>query len=173
MGKSGITVWSVVACVAFTALGFAAGLIVALPHPAAAPNSALIAEAQKASIYGLEPNWIDIAGNGSVFRAVRKRAYSFCFHDGVINRACAAEQDEAVLNTVSALNIASAQHQMTNKEVLGLKERWVADNPEIVLHVRSYCWNLYKVHGKSDARLLATCFGNLTDFSPLVPLPVP
>ena len=76
-------------------------------------------------------------------------------------------------DAVSALNVAAAQHQMADKDRLGLKEHWVAENPEIVSHVRSYCWNLYKVHGNADARLLAICFGNLTDYSPLVPLPVP
>jgi len=72
-----------------------------------------------------------------------------------------------------ALMVADAQRHMPRKEKLGRKEYWVASNPDVAAHVASYCWALYKEHGASDARILSVCLGNLTEYSPLVDLPVP
>lgn len=109
----------------------------------------------------------------AVFEGVRDRGYAYCFSGGKIDHKCALEQDEAVRFAVSALVIARDQQRMPNKDSLGLKEHWVATNPEIVPRVLNECWALYREHGAEDARLLSICLGNLTDASPLVPLPVP
>ncbi len=85
---------------------------------------------------------------------------------------CASKQDEAVEASVIAIHVASAQAEMTNKDALGAKERWVAMNPDIAPRVEKECWSLYEEHGAADARILAVCLGNLTDYSPLIQLPV-
>ncbi len=72
-----------------------------------------------------------------------------------------------------ALVTADAQRRMPNKATLGLKEQWVASNPQIVPQVLNECWGLYRQHGAEDARILSTCLASLTDASPLVPIPVP
>jgi hypothetical protein len=108
-----------------------------------------------------------------LFEGVRDRGYAYCIANGHIDPRCASEQDEAVRFAVVALVIARDQQRMPNKEGLGLKEQWVATNPEIVADVLNQCWALYKQHGAKDARLLSVCLGNLTDASPLVQLPIP
>ncbi len=86
---------------------------------------------------------------------------------------CALQQDEAVAFAVGAIVLAKAQRGMADKSTLGTKEYWVATNPNIAPRVANTCWALYKEHGASDARLLSVCLGNLTDYSPLISLPVP
>ncbi|HEY0164541.1 MAG TPA: hypothetical protein VGB39_04115, partial [Sphingomicrobium sp.] len=80
---------------------------------------------------------------------------------------------DAVEGAVMAVHVAAAQAQMKDKDSLGNKENYVATNPAIAPRVENICWALYKEHGAADARILSVCLGNLTDFSPLIPLPVP
>lgn len=167
------TIWCALVCLTAAGLGFAVGRTTNSPHQGGTATPALLASAQEASTYGARPNWINSSGEGQVFTGVRDRAYAFCFRGDLIDRACANEQDEAVRAAVTALVVAADQHNMPNKESLGLKERWVAEHPAIVSQLRSYCWALYRAHGAGDARLLAVCLGNLTDYSPLIALPVP
>jgi len=134
---------------------------------------AIIAAAQAKSLYGATPNWLTLTDKPDLFKGVRDRAYGYCLSDMQIDMECASKQDEAVEASVMALHLASVQAKMTNMETLGLKERWVAENPEIAQRVTTECWAFYKEHGAADARLLAICLGNLTDYSPLIPLPVP
>ena len=110
---------------------------------------------------------------GDLFKRVRDRAYRYCMSGTNINVKCASEQDDAVESSVMALNIVAAQAQMRDKDRLGLKEHFVATNPAIAPRVENACWTLYKEHGAADARILSVCLGNLTDYSPLIPLPVP
>ena len=132
-----------------------------------------IKQAQGRSIYGANPKWLQLSGQPDLFRRVRDRAYAYCLSGTAINMKCATEQDEAVSSSIGAIEIARAQRAMASKERLGRKEYYVATNPEIVQGVLNTCWALYKEHGAADARILSVCLGNLTDYSPLVPLPVP
>jgi hypothetical protein len=116
--------------------------------------------------------WINLTGEEALFRQVRDRAYAFCLRDGAIDRHCAREQDHAVHSSVLAWLLVGEQRRMPDKSQLGTKERWVAEHPEIATGARAYCWALYNAHGRMDARLLSVCLGNLTDFTPLVDLPV-
>jgi hypothetical protein len=116
---------------------------------------------------------MNLTGKGDLFKRVRERAYGYCLSGANIDQKCASEQDDAVEGAVWALNIAASQAEMKDKHGLGLKEHYVATNPEITPRVVSTCWALYEEHGAADARILSVCLGNLTDFSPLIPLPVP
>ena len=149
------------------AFGFALGAVEDSPI-----SPVVIEHAQQTSPYGAKPNWLGLTDGDALFDAVRDRAYAFCFSNGKIDPRCALEQDEAVQFSVVALVIAHDQQRMPNKETLGRKEKWVATNPEIVPRVLNECWSLYKLHGAKDARILSVCLSNLTDASPLVPLPV-
>ena len=62
---------------------------------------------------------------------------------------------------------------MTDQSSLSLREREVANNPQLRVDVLTYCSNLYADHGNQDARVLAVCLGNLSEFSPLIAIPVP
>jgi hypothetical protein len=170
------SLWALGACLGLAAAGFVAGRMwpASLATPVAAPGASaeIVAAAQRSSYWGLNPVWINFIGDEALFRRVRARAFAFCFRGQAIDPGCANDQDEAVHAVVLALLVADAQQHMTNKDRLGRKERWVANHPEIVSHTRSYCWRLYAAHGGMDARLLAVCLGNLTDFSPLESLPV-
>jgi hypothetical protein len=116
--------------------------------PDAATTQRVIEESQAKSRYGAKPNWLK-------FRDVE----------------CASKPDEAIEASVIAIHFASAQSEMTNKDSLGAKERWVAMNPNIAPRVTKQCWALYEEHGAVDARILAVCLGNLTDYSPHIKLP--
>jgi hypothetical protein len=65
-----------------------------------------------------------------------------------------------------------AQRRMPDKSMLSDRQRWIAENPEVVATARNYCWALYDDHGGMDARLLSACLGNLIETSVVVPLPV-
>jgi hypothetical protein len=62
---------------------------------------------------------------------------------------------------------------MVDQNGLSLRERVVARNPQLRSDIIRYCTRLYADHGKQDVRLLAVCLGNLSEFSPLVTIPVP
>ena len=132
-----------------------------------------IADAQAKSTYGTHPNWMRLTNNRDLFQRVRDRAYGYCLKSANIDRECASEQDDAVQASVLALQVATDQAEMKDKDGLGKKEQYVATNPEIVPRVQAACWALYREHGAADARILSVCLGNLTDYSPLIPLPVP
>ena len=134
---------------------------------------AQIAEAQAKSAKGANPAWLQVTDKPELFKRVRDRAYHYCLSGEGLNARCASEQDIAVEGSIMALNVVAAQSQMKDKDRLGLKERHVASDPMIAPRVENTCWALYKEHGAADARILSVCLGNLTDFSPLIPLPVP
>ncbi len=151
---------------------FAVGYKIATPGSGVVPPE-LIKRAQQTSPHGEKPNWLGFTESDSLFEGIRDRAYAFCFSRGSIERRCALEQDEAVQFATLALVTADAQRRMPNKATLGLKEQWVASNPQIVPQVLNECWGLYRQHGAEDARILSTCLASLTDASPLVRVPVP
>ena len=139
----------------------------------ATTQSVFIKRAQARSLYGANPKWLEFSNQRDLFRRVRDRAYGYCLSGTAIDMRCAAEQDKAVSSSIGAIEVADAQRGMANKGRLGRKEYYVATNPEIVPRILNKCWALYKEHGAADARILSVCLGNLTDYSPLVPLPVP
>lgn len=141
-------------------------------EPDEATTQRVIKGSQSKSLYGAKPNWLKVTDQPEIYSRVRDRGYVYCLSGGRIDVECASKQDEAVAASVWAIHIASAQARMPNKESLGQKERWVALNPDIAARVTEECWALYEDHGAADARILAVCLGNLTDFSPLIELPV-
>lgn len=140
---------------------------------AGSQTQTMIADAQAKSTYGTQPKWLRLTNNRDLFQRVRDRAYGYCLKSANIDRECASEQDDAVQASVLALQVATDQAEMKDKDGLGKKEQYVATNPEIVPRVQAACWALYREHGAADARILSVCLGNLTDYSPLIPLPVP
>lgn len=152
--------------------GFAAGSFWFSPRPGPVASSEVIAAAQRSSSWGLDPIWIRASGESARVRRIRDRAYAFCFRDGAIVRACADEQDAAVQGAALALRVAADWRRMPDKSRLGQRDRWVAENPDATAHVRAYCWSLYSYHGSQDARILGTCLGNLSLFTPFVQIPV-
>jgi hypothetical protein len=152
----------------------AAGLVAChTEQPDFTMPQSMISEAQAKSTLGKNPRWLHYTDKPALFRGVRNRAYGYCFAHGRIDLQCASEQDDAVEGAVLALDIASDQARMRDKSSLGIKEHFVATNPEVAPRVAKFCWALYKDHGAADARILSVCLGNLTDYSPLLPLPVP
>lgn len=137
------------------------------------PSKQMIQAAQARSFWGARPKWLEFTDKSELFKRVRDRAYAYCFSSGEIETACAQQQDDAVQDAVLTLLIVGDQQRMRDKEKLGTKEYWVATHPEIAARVAKSCWALYIEHGASDARILSVCLGNLTDYSPLVDLPVP
>ena len=133
----------------------------------------IIAAAQVRSFRGANPKWLELTDKEALFRLVRDHAYSYCLSQKSVDLKCTAEQDDAVEASVLALKVAVDQAAMTDKKRLGLKEHYVATNPIVATSVENACWALYKAHGSQDARILSVCLGNLTDYSPLIPLPVP
>jgi hypothetical protein len=133
----------------------------------------MITQAEAKSARGANPTWLQLTDKDDLFKRVRDRAYGYCMSRAIIDLGCASEQDGAVEGAVIALNVATAQAEMKDKDRLGLKEHYVATNPAIASGVENACWSLYKEHGAADARILSVCLGNLTDYSPLIPLPVP
>jgi hypothetical protein len=153
------------------ALAFEAGYKVGEPS-LNRPSVEVIKKAQANSFFGATPEWLGLTDNPAVFKGLRDRGYAFCFSEGKISESCARAQDDAVQSSILALYVAYDQQKMKDKSVLGQKERHVAENPEIIPRVLNECWQLYKAHGGQDVRILAVCLGNLTDFSPLISLPV-
>lgn len=60
---------------------------------------------------------------------------------------------------------------MADHSRLSLREQEVARNPKLRESIVRHCFGLYAEHGRKDARLLAVCLGNLSEFSPLVSIP--
>jgi hypothetical protein len=140
---------------------------------AAPSREAIVKKAEAKSFWGANPSWLQFTTQKDLIRRVRDRAYGYCLRGSGVDAQCASAQDDAVQSSVMALMVATAQAAMKDKDKLGTKEYYVATNPDIARRVVSSCWALYKEHGAADARILSVCLGNLTDFSPLVPLPVP
>lgn len=134
---------------------------------------AIIKEAEAKSPEGASPKWLQLTSQQDLFRRVRDRGYAYCLRGMTVEKKCAFEQDEAVAGAVGAVFIAESQRDMRDKSDLTPKERALAFDPAILPRVLNACWALYKEHGAADARILSVCLGNLTDFSPLVPVPVP
>lgn len=105
---------------------------------------------------------------------MRARGYQYCQKNGSIDKDCAYLQDQAIIKSEFAIMISIGQQKMTEAQKNGLsdRERWVSFNPHIRNEVIDYCTRLYEDHGGRDARIFSVCLGNLTDFSPLVALPV-
>jgi len=132
----------------------------------------MVEEAQLRSSDGAKPVWLKWTAKPELFSQARDRGYVYCLANGRIDEACAAKQDEAISSSVLAIHLSSGQARMQDVGTLSLKERWVAMNPEIAPRVTNECWKLYNEHGGADARILSVCLGNLTDYSPLIPVPV-
>lgn len=132
-----------------------------------------IAEAQAKSTAGPNPVWLVSRDKDGFFKKVRDRGYEYCLSERNSGPKCTSEQDDAVLSSLMALETAAAQSGIVDKSELGRKERYVAENPVILAQVEAAFRSLYKEHGSRDARILSICFGNLTDYSPLITLPVP
>ena len=133
----------------------------------------MIAEAEAKSTRGANPIWLQLTDKDDLFKRVRDRAYGYCLSGPTLDQKCTIKQDDSVEASVFAMNVAAAQAEMKNKDFLGRKENYVATNPAIASGVENACWSLYKEHGAADARILSVCLGNLTDYSPLIPLPIP
>jgi hypothetical protein len=155
------------------ALAFAAGFLIARPHLKPGASIQEIALAQQAGDKILPPGWFRMFPDGTVLRNLRDRGYAYCDKSGSIDMECARKQDEAVQSVFFAITISDAQRKMVDQRRLSLREREVARDPELRSKVIRYCERLYVDHGGQDARLLAVCLGNLSEFSPLVPIPVP
>jgi hypothetical protein len=124
-------------------------------------------------MWGADPIWIVASNQPALFREVRNRAYGYCVRGDAVDPRCAQEQDESVRVAVLTLMLLQDQSEMPDKSTLSDKERRVADDPQLAEDGKTYCWSIYNAHGAIDARLLSLCLGNLTDFSQLVPTPVP
>lgn len=154
------------------AIGFVTGYLIAKPRPASNPSTLEISRAQKAEDKLLPPMWVRLFRDDPWLKGLRERGYRHCYRNGSVDPACARKQDEAVQAVFFAIDISKAQQKMANQSRLSLREREVASDPQLRTHVIRYCANLYAEHGNEDARILATCLGNLSEFSPLVPIPV-
>jgi hypothetical protein len=155
------------------AIGFVAGYLIAKPRPASNPSTLEISRAQKAEDKILPPIWARMFRDDPWLNGLRERGYRYCYRSGSVDPACARKQDEAVQAAFFAIDISKAQQKMTDQSRLSLREREVARDPQLRANVIRYCSSLYAAHGNKDARILATCLGNLSEFSPLVPIPVP
>lgn len=154
-------------------VGFALGVLIARPHPAPSPSAEEIFQAQQIGNRLLPPIWPGMFRDQAWLNALRRRGYIYCYRYRTIDRDCAREQDEAVQNVFFALTVSKAQQKMVDQSRLSPRELEVARNPELRSKVIRYCSRLYANHGNQDARILAACLGNLSEFSPLVPVPVP
>lgn len=154
-------------------VGAALGLSACHEAGRTALTQAVILDAEARSEAGANPAWLKLTNQPALFKGVRERAYRYCLAGKSVDPRCASEQDRAVDGSIAALSVVTEQAQMRDKDRLGLKEKYVAENPEIAPQVEKACWALYKEHGAADARILSVCLGNLTDYSPLIPLPVP
>ena len=153
--------------------GLAAGFFIFSQRPPPAADFEVIAAAQRTSTSGADPVWLNaVAGERARFRQIRNRAYAYCYRDGMIGRACADEQDEAAWSAILSLRIADDRRHMPDKSSLGPTERWIAENFDVEVRARAYCWSIYNAHGGQDARILGTCLGNIGVFQPIVQMPV-
>jgi hypothetical protein len=155
------------------AFAFAAGYLVTKPRSAPDPSAQEISQAQETANRLLPPVWIRMFRDKPWLTTLRQRGYQYCYRNGSIDGGCAHEQDEALQAVFFAIDISNAQQGMTDRSRLSLREREVASHPQLRHHIVQHCFRLYSEHGMNDARLLAACLGNLSDFSPLVPIPVP
>lgn len=153
------------------ALGF--GVLIGRPHPAPIPSEQEIVRAQQVDNRLLGPGWVGMFRDQGQLNALRRRGYIYCYRNRTIDADCASAQDEAVLNVFFALRVSKAQQEMVDRSRLSPREFEVAQNPELRSKVIRYCSRLYADHGNQDARILAVCLGNLSEFSPLVAIQVP
>jgi hypothetical protein len=153
---------------AFYAAGYATGTSFDAPSPSVAD----LARAQVVNNKYLPPIWADQFRETPHLKRLRDQGYLSCYDADQFDLDCGREQDEAVQNVSLALMVAKAQSEMQDQRRLTPKEREVAGDPILRSKVVRYCWKLYQSHGGRDARVLAVCLGNLTEFSPLVPIPV-
>ncbi|MBB5714165.1 hypothetical protein FHS94_000988 [Sphingomonas aerophila] len=154
-------------------VAFVLGVQTARPDPLSEPTSQEIAEAQQIGDRLLPRMWSGMFQNQAWLKALRRRGYIYCYQNRTISPDCARAQDEAIQNVFFALTISKAQQSMANQSELSPREFEVARNPELRSTVIRYCSRLYADHGQQDVRVLAACLGNLSDFSPLVAVPVP
>lgn len=154
-------------------VGFVLGVLIARPHPAPSPSVQEISQAQEIGNRLLPSMWPGMFRDQAWLNALRRRGYIYCYRDRTINPDCARAQDEAVQNVLFALTVSKAQQKMVDQSRLSPREAEVVRNPELRSTVIRYCSRLYADHGNQDARVLATCLGNLSEFSPLVAIPVP
>jgi len=155
------------------AVAFVIGFLTAKPRPFANPSAQEVARAQQVANKLLPSIWVRMFQDEPWLRSLRQRGYEYCYRNGSINADCAHKQDTAVQSVFFAIDISKAQQKMRDQSTLSLREREVALNPQIRTDIIRYCSRLYADHGKRDARILAVCFGNLSEFSPLVAIPVP
>lgn len=154
-------------------LGFFLGIMVARPASPPSPSNDELTRIQKRGDMLFPPIWRSMFRDKSWLREMRRRGHVYCYRNGAIDPACAGAQDEAVQQVVLALMASKAQQDMVDQTALSRRESEVARNPALRSRIIRYCAHLYDDHGGRDARILAVCLGNLSDFSPLVPIPVP
>jgi hypothetical protein len=155
------------------AVAFVIGFLIGRPRPVPRPSAREIVQAQQFANKLLPPIWVRMFQEERWLKDLRQRGYEYCYRSGSIDAACASKQDEAVQSVFFALNISKAQQKMADQSRLSLREHEAARNPQLRTDIIRHCTGLYADHGKQDARLLAVCLGNLSEFSPLVPIPVP
>ncbi len=154
-------------------LAFGLGLLVARPASRPSPTEQDIARMQTDGDAVLPPLWRTLFLERPWLKAIRRRGYIYCNRHGAIDIGCAREQDEAMQGMIFALMTSKWQQGMTDRNQLSQREFEVARDPALRSKVIRYCARLYDDHGSQDARLLAVCLGNLSDYSLLVPIPVP
>lgn len=154
-------------------VAFALGALTARPHSAPSPSAQEISQAQQVGNRFLPPMWPDMFRDQAWLNGLRRRGYIYCFRNRTIDADCTRAQEEAVQNVFFALTVSKAQQKMVDQSGLSSRELEVAQNPKLRSTVIRYCSNLYADHGNQDARVLAACLGNLSEFSPLVAVPVP
>lgn len=152
-------------------IAFAAGYLTARPRPLPQPSPEEISRAQEAANKLLPPLWADMFEDQPWFKSVRRNGYRYCYRNGSIDAACARNQDAAIQSAFFAIEISKEQQKMADHSRLSLREQEVARNPKLRESIVRHCFGLYAEHGRKDARLLAVCLGNLSEFSPLVSIP--
>jgi hypothetical protein len=152
--------------------GIAAGFLLFSPRPEAIASPEIIAAAQRSSTWGADPIWLATSSEQARFRRVRDRAYAYCFRDGAITRTCVDEQDDAIQGGVLSLMMAADLRRRRDRNRLATRERWIAENLDVEVRARAYCWSVYYDHGGQDARILGACLGNLGTFQPIIQMPV-
>jgi hypothetical protein len=153
------------------AAAFAVGLVIGRPRSVPIPSPREILQAQEATNKYLPPIWREKFRDDPKLKQLRDQGYAYCLSGNSIVLTCARKQDEAIQNVFFAISISEAQQKMTDQSSLSLREREVARNPQLKAEVLAYCSNLYSDHGNQDARLLAACLGNLSEYSPLIGIP--
>lgn len=161
------------AILATIAAAFAAGLVFGRPEAVRAPSAAEIRQAQQRLDAGLPQAWVRMFAARKKLQHLRDRGYAYCYRQGGFDADCGRQQDKAVQDIFYALLISDEQRSMKDRSSLSLREYEVAANPRMAADIRRYCWTLFVEHGGRDLRILSTCLGNLTGFSPLVKIPAP